>query len=114
LLKIGDQTAVEELFANGIDNDSILGIFPNPFNSATKIKFMLSEPLIVKSTIYDLLGRQTIYDLLGRQVQTLIDEYRYAGSHTITFDASRLSSGIYFCRLQAGDVVETKRMVLLK
>jgi hypothetical protein len=105
LLKIGDQTAVEELSANGIDNDSILGIFPNPFNSATKIKFMLSEPLIVKLTIYD---------LLGRQVQTLVNDHKRAGTHTVTFNASHLSSGVYFYRLQAGDVVETKRMVLLK
>ncbi|GAG36858.1 unnamed protein product, partial [marine sediment metagenome] len=56
----------------------------------------------------------TIYDLLGRQVKTLIDEYRHEGVHTVTFDASDLSSGVYFYRLKAGDLVETKRMVLLK
>jgi hypothetical protein len=56
----------------------------------------------------------TIYDLLGRRIETIVDEYRQAGVHTVTFDASGLSSGVYFYRLQAGDAVETKRMVLLK
>ncbi len=55
-----------------------------------------------------------IYDLLGRQVETLLEEYKEAGIHTITFDASRLSSGLYFYRLQAGEKIETKRMLLLK
>jgi predicted outer membrane repeat protein len=45
---------------------------------------------------------------------TLIDEYKRAGVHTVIFDASGLSSGVYFCRLQAGEMVETRRMVLLK
>jgi hypothetical protein len=56
----------------------------------------------------------TIYDLLGRQVETLLDEYRQAGVHTVTYDASHLSSGVHFYRLQAGDKLETKRMILLK
>jgi hypothetical protein len=79
--------------------------YPNPFNSQTTIELVLPLPQNV---------RLTIYDLLGRQVRTLIDEYRHAGSHTITFNAFRLSSGIYFYRLRAGDTVETKRMMLIK
>jgi hypothetical protein len=79
--------------------------YPNPFNNQTIIRFFLP-----KSQNLNL----TIYDLLGRQVHTLINGFRKAGSHTIPFDASDLSSGVYFYRLQAGDVVETKRMVLLK
>jgi hypothetical protein len=79
--------------------------YPNPFNARTTIRFDLPEPQDVELTIYD---------LLGRKVQTLLDEYRQAGNHTVTFDASYLPSGVYFYRLRAGDVVETKRMVLLK
>jgi predicted outer membrane repeat protein len=79
--------------------------YPNPFNATTTIIFALPEPQDVKLTIYD---------LLGRNIQTLPDEYREAGSHAVTFDASDISSGVYFYRLQAGDMVETKRMVLLK
>jgi len=79
--------------------------YPNPFNARTTIRFTLPKPKNV---------RLTVYDLLGRQVQTLIDEYKQAGAHSVTFDAAHLSSGVYFFRLQAGDAVETKRMVLLK
>jgi len=79
--------------------------YPNPFNAQTAIRFFLPEPQIV---------RLTIYDLLGRQIRTLLEERKQVGVHTITFDASPLSNGLYFYRLQAGDMVETKRMVLLK
>jgi hypothetical protein len=79
--------------------------YPNPFNASTTIRFVLPEPQVVKLKVFD---------LLGRQVQTLIDEYKRAGVHTVIFDASGLSSGVYFCRLQAGEMVETRRMVLLK
>jgi hypothetical protein len=56
----------------------------------------------------------TIYDLLGRRVVSLLDEYRQAGIHTVNFDSSDLPSSVYFCRLQAGKIIETKRMLLLK
>ncbi|UCC79120.1 MAG: right-handed parallel beta-helix repeat-containing protein, partial [Candidatus Zixiibacteriota bacterium] len=79
--------------------------YPNPFNTQTTIRFILPEAQNVQLSIYD---------ILGRQIHTLIDEYRQAGRQTVTFDASGLSSGVYFYRLQAGNVVETKRMVLLK
>jgi len=79
--------------------------YPNPFNFSTTIEFGLSETRYVKIEIYD---------ILGRRIETLIDEYRQAGIHTVSFDASHLSSGVYFYRFQAGDAVETKRMVLLK
>jgi len=79
--------------------------YPNPFNASTSIRFILPEPQDVQLTVYD---------LLGRRVEILLDEYRQAGVHTVTFDASHLSSGVYFYRLQAGDRVETKRMLLLK
>lgn len=79
--------------------------YPNPFNAQTNISFSLPESQDV---------RLTIYDLLGRQVQVLLDEYKQAGAHTVTFDATGHASGVYFYRLRAGDRVETKRMVLLR
>jgi hypothetical protein len=79
--------------------------YPNPFNAQTTIRFIVSEPQNVQLTIYD---------LLGRQVEVIIDEHMQAGAHAVTFDASGLSSGVYFYHLRAGDRVETKRMVLLK
>jgi hypothetical protein len=79
--------------------------YPNPFNTSTVITFSLpeSQPVTI-----------TIYDLLGREVRTLIDEHKQAGLNHIAFDASDLASGVYFCRLQAGETVELRRMVLVK
>jgi hypothetical protein len=79
--------------------------FPNPFNVHTVIEFALPSSQDV---------RLTLYDLLGRRVRVLLDEYRDAGTHRIVFDATGFASGIYFYRLRAGEIVETKRMLLLK
>jgi len=84
---------------------NMLAWSPNPFNSGTIISFNLVEPMEVKIAIYD---------LLGREIQTLIDDFRQAGAHTVYFGSAGLCSGMYFYRLYVGDVVETKRMVLLK
>lgn len=104
--RLDNATGMEE---NTIHNKTaeiqIGGIYPNPFNSVSTIKFALDKPQDVKLSVYD---------LLGRRIAVLIDDYREAGVHEITFDASSLSSGVYFYRLRAGDAVATKRMVLLK
>ncbi|MCH8012826.1 MAG: T9SS type A sorting domain-containing protein [Candidatus Marinimicrobia bacterium] len=55
-----------------------------------------------------------IYNLLGEEVTRLIDEEMPSGVHTANWDASNISSGIYFYRLQAGDFVQTRKMVLLR
>jgi len=79
--------------------------YPNPFNAETNIGFALAEE-----------GNVTlvVYDLAGRLVATLVDGYDQAGEHTVTWDASDVSSGIYFYKLTAGDYTETKRMMLVK
>ena len=79
--------------------------YPNPFNPSTKISWQ--SPVGSHQTL-------KIYDVLGNEVATLVDEYREAGRYEITFDASNLSSGIYFYRLQAGDYLQTRKMILLK
>ena len=79
--------------------------YPNPFNPSTVISFHLP----VVSPV-----RLVVFDLLGREMAVLVNERREAGVHEITLDASRLSSGVYFYRLHAGDFVSTKRMVVLK
>ena len=83
----------------------LLQNYPNPFNAKTTIRFILPRPVNVELAIYD---------LLGLRIEVLIFEPIEAGIHTVEFDASSLSSGVYFYRLRAGDVVETKKMVLLK
>ncbi|MBP1683803.1 MAG: Enterochelin esterase-like protein, partial [Ignavibacteriaceae bacterium] len=55
-----------------------------------------------------------VYDVLGNLVCTLVDEYKPAGKYEVKYDASNLSSGIYFYKLQSGNFVETKKMILLK
>jgi len=79
--------------------------YPNPFNPVTTLTFDLPEATKVNLAIYD---------VSGRQVATLLDSYRQAGSHNVTFDASSLASGIYFYHLAAGDISATGKMVLLK
>ncbi|MBU1937256.1 T9SS type A sorting domain-containing protein, partial [bacterium] len=82
-----------------------LSAYPNPFNPSTRITFDLKKAGHVSLKVFD---------LLGREVAILVDEVHPAGIHNATFDGSDLPSGIYFYRLQAGDFVQTKKMVLLK
>jgi len=84
---------------------ALLGCYPNPFNPETTIRFALPEASRVS------LG---IYDLSGRLVATLMNGFRTAGTHEVTFDASKLASGIYLYRLQAGEYVAAGKMVLMK
>lgn len=78
---------------------------PNPFNLVTLIKYQLP----FKSSV-----TLTIFDILGKEVETLVNEEKDAGYYQISFDASSLSSGIYFYTLQAENYFVTKKMILLK
>ncbi|MCG8374525.1 MAG: cellulase family glycosylhydrolase [Balneolales bacterium] len=79
--------------------------YPNPFNPVTQITFELVQG-----------GNTTlkVYDIVGREVAILTDEFKNAGSHTINFDGTGLSSGVYFYVLKSGDVTVSERMALLK
>ena len=79
--------------------------FPNPFNPSTKIRYQVAENDFVSLKVYD---------LLGNEVATLVNEVKPAGNYEVKFDASSLPSGTYFYKLQAGLLVETKKMLLLK
>jgi hypothetical protein len=76
-----------------------------PFNPSTIIKYELPKGTFVSLKLYY---------LLGRELMTLVNEDKPAGSYSYTFNASRLSSGVYFCRMQAGDFVKTSKLLLLK
>ncbi len=84
--------------------------YPNPFNNQTLIKYNLLKPCRVTLTIYN---------ILGQKMRTLVDGRQEAGTKTLNWDGKDqkgrdLASGIYFCQLSAGEVTQTKRMVLLK
>jgi hypothetical protein len=79
--------------------------YPNPFNPVTKINYSIPEMSNV---------RIKVYDNLGNEVTTLVNKDQNAGIYNIEFDGKGLASGIYFYRLQAGDFIETKKMILLK
>jgi hypothetical protein len=79
--------------------------YPNPFNPTTKIQFTLSEKTKVELVVFN---------SLGQEIQSLVSGELGQGNHEVSFDASKLPSGIYLYRLQAGNLVETKKMVLLK
>ncbi|MBD3234833.1 MAG: T9SS type A sorting domain-containing protein, partial [candidate division Zixibacteria bacterium] len=79
--------------------------YPNPFNALTNITFGIPEASEAELAVYN---------LKGQRIKILTDSYFDAGYHTVTWDASDLSSGVYFYRLTAGDKVFTKRMTLLK
>jgi hypothetical protein len=90
----------------GIPNEfTISQNYPNPFNPTTTIKYNIKEITMVVLKVFD---------ILGREVVTLVNEEKPAGSYEIVFNAANLPSGIYFYRLQAGDYIETKKMVLMK
>lgn len=79
--------------------------YPNPFNPITRIGYRLPAPAHV---------RLVVYDLAGRVVMRLEEGERSAGRHEVAVDASRLASGVYVYRLQAGDAVEMRKFTLLK
>jgi hypothetical protein len=87
--------------------------YPNPFNPTTKIQFSIPN-VIASETKQSQIVILKVYDVLGNLVSTLVDEYKPAGKYEVKYDASNLSSGIYFYKLQSGNFVETKKMILLK
>jgi hypothetical protein len=79
--------------------------YPNPFNPSTTIRYQLPVASEVKLEVYD---------VLGKKIATLVNERQSAGSYQVVWNASGLSSGTYFYRLQAGTFVETKKMIMVK
>ncbi|MCF6269477.1 MAG: T9SS type A sorting domain-containing protein [Melioribacteraceae bacterium] len=85
--------------------------YPNPFNPSTTIKYSIPS----NQENYTQPGNVTlvVYDMLGREVATLVNKEQEAGNYEVNFDASQLSTGIYFYKLQSGNFIETKKMLLL-
>jgi hypothetical protein len=79
--------------------------YPNPFNPVTKIEYSIpqSSNVIIN-----------VYDILGNEIETLVNEKKPAGNYKVEFTAAELPSGVYFYKLQAGEYIEIKKMVLMK
>jgi photosystem II stability/assembly factor-like uncharacterized protein len=79
--------------------------YPNPFNPSTKISWQ--SPVSSWQTL-------KVYDVLGNEITTLVDEYKTAGTYEVEFDGKRITSGIYFYQLKAGNFIQTKKMLMIK
>ncbi len=104
LTDFGDPVSVDD--ENGIPTVySLNQNFPNPFNPSTKIQFSIPENGMVTLKVFD---------ILGREVMTLVNEELPASYKTVEFDASQLTSGIYFYRIQVNNFTAVKKMILMK
>jgi hypothetical protein len=95
----------EQPIINPARTYSLYQNYPNPFNPTTVISYQLPVNTFVTLKVYD---------ELGRQVKTLIEERQNAGSHSVTFNADNLSSGVFFYTLTAESFVETRKLIFIK
>jgi len=94
-----------EVEVNGLLTFTLKQNYPNPFNPSTKIKYSVPENGNVKLSVYNLVGEEVI---------VLVNKRVNAGFYEVTFNADNLPSGTYFYRLQAGNFIQTKKMILMK
>ncbi len=78
--------------------------YPNPFNPVTRMQYAVARTELVNLKVYD---------VLGNEIATLVNERKPPGVYSVTFDARRLSSGVYFYKLTAGNFAAIRKMLLL-
>jgi hypothetical protein len=106
LIKVApDITSIDETPHVTINDYQLQQNYPNPFNPSTSIEFALPQAEYVKIEVYN---------TLGQRIKTLLDSKMTSGTHAVDFNASNISSGIYFYSIQAGGFREVKKMVLLQ
>jgi hypothetical protein len=88
-----------------INDYELLQNYPNPFNPSTNITFRLNQgsDVVIK-----------VFNVLGKETAVITNQFYSAGTHSIKFDASSLSSGVYYYQIFAGDFIQTKKMIFLK
>jgi hypothetical protein len=91
--------------SNSADKFELSQNYPNPFNPATNIKYSVAMDVFVSVKVFD---------LLGREVVTLVSEKQNSGIYTVSWNASDLSSGVYFYKITAGDFSDIRKMILVK
>lgn len=101
-------TPLVGLQANGSETPKVFALyqnFPNPFNPKTNIQFDIPRVTLT---------RITVYDILGKEVDLVVNQVLAPGKYNYDFDASNLSSGIYFYKIEAGNFIEKKKMIVVK
>lgn len=102
----GGLVAVEPAAGNEIPRVyALLQNYPNPFNPVTNIRLRLAEYVFVSLKVFD---------ISGKEVAVLVNEVLSAGVYNIDFDASHLSSGTYFYRMETAEFIDVKKMVVIK
>ena len=112
-LAASDLEAIQGFACAGFEANSVqlptecalFSAYPNPFNPETIISFELRDASFVELAVYD---------ITGREIARLVDEWHSAGTYEATFDGSGLSSGVYFARLTAGDIRQSRKLLLIK
>lgn len=102
-----------------LDNFSLSQNYPNPFNPNTRINFTIPSLEMLRKVqnapdATSLRVSLKVFDVLGKEIATLVDEFKPAGNYEVEFNADNLSSGVYFYQLKAGNLVQTKKMILLR
>lgn len=105
LIKFSDVTAITPQNNQIPGGFSLKQNYPNPFNPSTKIEFSIAKATFVK---------MAVYDITGKEVEVLVNENPSAGSFEVDFNASKLTSGVYFCKIAAGEFTDVKKMMLTK
>jgi hypothetical protein len=108
---LGNPTNLEET-AFSLKDFDLYQNYPNPFNPTTTINYTI--PSVTLSRVEGSRVQLKVYDVLGNEIATLVNEEKSAGNYQVSFNASQLSSGIYFYKLQSESFVETKKMILLR
>jgi hypothetical protein len=130
LLGIGPTTSVEMVQGDLPSSSALLTCYPNPFNPTTTIQYSIGGMVALSGSEGPAVGGQrralsevegpatkvrlVVYDLLGREVAVLVEEKKQPGNYEVKFDGSGLASGVYICRMQSGDFVASRKLLLLR
>ncbi|HEY5123912.1 MAG TPA: LamG-like jellyroll fold domain-containing protein, partial [Ignavibacteria bacterium] len=104
-LRINNSVGIKQISNTVPEEYKLSQNYPNPFNPTTKIQYSIPKSGLVKLVVFD---------ILGREIEILVNEKQTAGIYEAIFNASKLSSGVYFYRLTTGNFVETKKMLMVK
>jgi len=105
LIKYGSTIGIEPVSNNVPDKYSLSQNYPNPFNPTTNIKLQIPQTGFVKLAVFDITGKETAI---------LVNETLNAGEYNVDFNASALTSGVYFYRLETAGFTDVKKMILVK